>query len=154
MKWIFPMLAFGGCVIACDPTPSSSPSERSASREVAAPTPIGTRAAKPHTQASQQPVPPPVATTLAAVRDRGELVEIELVFARRLPGGDVPPPTLRVDDEVVRASFHPGGQLDRLVFRVPQAQFERLPDGAAMTVTTRGLTSTPVALDRRGMVSP
>lgn len=134
------------CAIGCDPTPSGS-------REIAVPTPIGTRAAKPRTQ-SQQPSPPPVATTLAAVRDRGELVEIELVFARRLPGGDLPPPVLRIDDEVVRASFHPGGQLDRLVFRVPKAQFERLPDGAAMTVTTRGLTSAKVALDKRGMVSP
>jgi hypothetical protein len=102
--------------------------------------------------------PKPFAVELAALRDSGAIVEIELTLGRPLPPTNASRPTLHVGTEVVTKSRHPEGKLDRLVFLVPREQFDRMPDGAALEL--RGVvlsrTAVPVAsaLDKSTLRAP
>jgi hypothetical protein len=149
---------------ACDPPREgdadvSSPSAAAAGTEQprAATAPV-TRAASPASSREHALTPASLDITLVEIRDRGDTMEVELACDRHLPSTDASRPTLQVGDEIVRASFHPQGRLDRLVFLVPRAQFDRMPGGAVMTVRVRALsnesmTQAPV-LDKTKVVTP
>lgn len=151
-----------GLLMACDPPEereATSPSSAAAGTERARPiTPPGTRPSpKP-----REPAVAPLATALSievtGLRDRGDVVEIELALDRRVRPTDANRPTLRIGAEVVRSSRHPDGALDRLVFLVPRAQFDRMPDGAAISVRALGMSSEsmaqPPVLDKSKVVAP
>jgi hypothetical protein len=102
--------------------------------------------------------PKPFAVELAALRDSGAIVEIELTLGRPLPPTNASRPTLHVGTEVVTKSRHPEGELDRLVFLVPREQFDRMPDGAALELhgVVLSRTAVPVAsaLDKSTLRAP
>lgn len=144
-----------GLVLAgCDPrepdADAAPPTERAQSPVDPAPAPV--RAQGPRID------PEPFAVQIVALHDRGDTVEIELALGRRLPPTNASRPTLHVGDEVVRKSRHPDGELDRLVFLVPRAQFDRMADGAALelrgVVLARDAVPVALVLDKSALRVP
>ena len=97
---------------------------------------------------------------IACRKDRiasfGKLIEVAL--DQRLPPTDASRPELQIGDERIRRSVHPEGRLDRLVFLVPRAQFDRMAQDAPLQVRAHGRSSATMAsaprLDKSKVVTP
>jgi hypothetical protein len=127
-------------IVACDSAEVPT-APREPQRQDAAPrgrTEARTAAGLP-TTASQ------IGVELRAVRTLGDEVQVEVAFDRPIPPTGHTRPELQVGDEVVRRSrAGAGGRLDRLVFTMPAAQFERMPKDRAMVVRAGVLTNESV----------
>lgn len=72
---------------------------------------------------------------LRTVRSRGDEVQVEVALDRPLPPMALARPELQVGDEIVRRSRSGAdGRVDRLIFTMPAAQFERMPKDREMIV--------------------
>ncbi len=145
----FTLVVLASCDAREPAEDATRPDERAAKAEPSpAPTPASSTRIDPR----------PFAVELAAVRDGGAVVEIELELGRPLPPTNASRPTLHVGAEVVTKSRHPEGRLDRLVFLVPREQFDRMPDGAALELhgIVLSRTAVPVAsvLDKSALRAP
>jgi hypothetical protein len=165
MQWMKParwMPLSIGLLMACDPPEereATSPSSAAAGTERALPiTPPGTRPSPAPREPAVAPSAASLGIAVTEIRDRGDIVEIELALDRRVRPTDANRPSLQIGDEVVRASRHPDGALDRLVFLVPRAQFDRMADGAVIAVRALGMSSEsmgkPPILDKTKVVAP
>ncbi|MBL8941887.1 MAG: hypothetical protein JNK45_02015 [Myxococcales bacterium] len=115
-------------IAACDPAdvrtdPDEAPRASVAAPPQAAPTPpLPTAASRMEVE-------------LRAVRSRGDEVQVEVALDRPLPPMALARPELQVGDEIVRRSRSGAdGRVDRLIFTMPAAQFERMPKDRAMIV--------------------
>jgi hypothetical protein len=144
------MLRFGACLsivlVACDPPakPPEAPEREERATAIAPARPHASpRPAAVTTRASLQ-------VTLAEVRVVGENVEIEVALSRPLPPTSGRPPMLVVGEEVVtRSRAGAGGRADRLVFTMPAAQYERMPDDAEVIVRAGLLSNEAEAIKPR-----
>lgn len=143
----FWLVTLAGCD-AREPAEDATPPDERAATTEPSPTPAPTKRIDPK----------PFAVELAAVRDGGAIVEIELDLGRPLPPTNASRPTLHVGAEVVTKSRHPEGRLDRLVFLVPREQFDRMPDGAALElhgiVLSRSAVPVASTLDKSALRAP
>lgn len=72
---------------------------------------------------------------LVEVRTQGDVVEIEIELPRPLAPGGAMRPSLQIGDEVTqRSRAGRNGRLDRLIFSVPAAQYERMSPTADIVV--------------------
>ncbi|MBX7084770.1 MAG: hypothetical protein K1X88_36535 [Nannocystaceae bacterium] len=139
LRWCSVVLTL---LLACDP-PRQSDGDAEPPREAAV--------ATPRAEAPPSPAPPvlaaatPLGVTLAAVRRRGDAVEIEVTLDRRLPPTGGSRPTLQIGTQTFRRSRRADGALDRLVFLLSAAELDALPDGAAIVVRDRSLSSEAMA---------
>lgn len=133
--------------VGCDGPPPASPEEPAQqAHEARAP---GLKAS-PSPGAAESTGPAPAPNTAAArfevaldrVERRGDTVEIEVVMSRPLPPMSGSRPTLQVGDEVARHSrAGADGRLDRLVFTVEAAQFDRMPTDLPIVVRVGPLSN-------------
>lgn len=81
---------------------------------------------------------------------RGDVVEIELALDRPLPPMSGARPQLQVGDEVASHSrAGDGGRLDRLVFTVDAAQFQRMPVDVPIVIKVGPISNMTAALQPR-----
>lgn len=143
-------------LVGCDPREPDADAEPPSERSHPDPAPTNAPAPSPATNPRIDPAP--FAVRVTALRDAGDTVEIELALGRRLPPTNASRPTLHVGDEIVTKSRHPDGELDRLVFLVPRAQFDRMPDGAALElhgiVLARDAVPVELVLDKSALKAP
>lgn len=80
---------------------------------------------------------------LRTVRSLGDEVQVEVALDRPLPPMAHARPELQVGDEIVRRSRSGAdGRVDRLIFTMPAAQFERMPKDRALIVRAGLLDNT------------
>ncbi len=117
-------------IAACDPADERPDSDESPRAAASVPEPP---------QAAPTPPLPTAASRmeveLRAVRSLGDEVQVEVALDRPLPPMALARPELQVGDEIVRRSRSGAdGRVDRLIFTMPAAQFERMPKDRAMIV--------------------
>ncbi|MFO0636665.1 MAG: hypothetical protein U0168_27855 [Nannocystaceae bacterium] len=141
---------------ACDP-PRQSEDDAEPPHSAAAPVTAGA----PTVASTVAPTPAagPLAVTLTAIRRHGDAVEIEVALDRRLPPTGGSRPTLQIGEHTFRRSRRADGQLDRLVFHLSAAELDALPDGEALIVRDRTVSSeampSPPRLDKsKVLVTP